>query len=321
MLSCRESEMRTSNFILWFVIVALGAGDAYLWYRLQRAEQSASAVQAQLDHVSQARPASFRQNARRTPLSHPQPAPLAAPIDPHNDAEFDEMSILSDRSRALLKDKRYHDAYLAFQRLLVEEMNPGMIAALHLDPQQADGLLDLLANAQMLESEVLGESHGGAEQRRGLDRLHQKLESDIAALLGAQKLREWQQYRKTMPAREEVARLAADLALTSNPLRKDQIDSLVQDFTTERERHEVDRGALYARIKDWSADTPVWQRRAHLEARQRLIVGHLDRMQDIGRAYLNVAQQQQLNAQLKRKRDLANAELEMSRVEDDPMPN
>lgn len=149
---------------------------------------------------------------------------------------------LADNSK-LMSDPEYRNLMRAQSRWMLAERYAGLRDALQLRPDEANKLLDLLADqeanmmANMLpmqdqqpDPKALQEWQQQAERQQRND------EAQIAALLGDAKMRQWKEYQSSEGARMQVNHLRQVLADSSEPLRQDQVQPLVKAIAAEQAR-------------------------------------------------------------------------------------
>jgi hypothetical protein len=115
---------------------------------------------------------------------------------------------------------------------------------LHLQPEDVDKLMDLLTDQEMANMSgqpPFGEN--GQVDQAAMQEWSKKLqqrqrdnEAQLAGLLGDSGVQEWQEYQKTLGARMQVKQLRGMLEGSSDPIRPDQVQPLVEAMAAEQQR-------------------------------------------------------------------------------------
>jgi hypothetical protein len=106
----------------------------------------------------------------------------------------------------------------------------GLATALGVSQATADKLIDTLADQQMRlmsPKPVFDPANPNAMQKAMLD-VQQQREADIAAVIGQDKLPQWQEFERTMPERSRVSRVGEQMQQMGVPLTDDQRQQLTQ---------------------------------------------------------------------------------------------
>jgi hypothetical protein len=99
------------------------------------------------------------------------------------------------------------------RRAMVRRQYGDVAGALGLSQEQADKLIDVLANQQPRFMSQLP---------RPASDLKKQFEADVAAVIGQDKLPQWQEYQKTLPERGRVSMVAEQMRQMDVPLTDDQ---------------------------------------------------------------------------------------------------
>ena len=148
----------------------------------------------------------------------------AAPPDQQQMRE--QINASMERQRALMRDPDYRDAMLMQQKMALKRQNAGLAKDLDLTAEQAERLVDTMAEQAMRSMENAnfmgwGEQPDAAKmqelQRKAMEQQRSN-EAELKAVLGAAKFREWQEYQALTGVRWEADRVRASLANAGVPL-------------------------------------------------------------------------------------------------------
>lgn len=251
--------MNRTILLLSVTALVLGGTSAYLWHQLRHEHE--------LRQVSVARAAELEERLRLMavekpdvpshfdtagPTANSMPAPLTA-----SGASQPKWKTSSDKGRPI---ERSHAASelpevravkLAEQRLSVRRRLPDLAAALHLQEEEADKLVNLLAEHQLWaeenpphvpEGELEWDVNNKPEWVRKMEGEQRRRDKEIAELLGEAKFRAWKDYGDSANARTLVRQLRAMLDGTSDSLREDQMPPLVKAVAEAQHRFGAESG-------------------------------------------------------------------------------
>lgn len=235
-------------------------------------------------------------------------------------ASADRRQEALERYRGMMADPEFRAAMLAQHRQIVERRHPDLARDLHISPEQAEKLYQLLATQGMAEREFLLEldvqlpedqmkpDPAIAEQRQRLydARVHQ-YQDERQNLLGEDKYREWKDYQDSAVARVQMRQLRGQLADGTAPLQEGQYEQLVSLLTNEQERHREDMRMLQESLGDMDTLSPDGQY-AYRTRRLELFEQSQARANEAASAYLN-------SEQLAQYRKLQRADLERERTQ------
>ena len=144
-----------------------------------------------------------------------------------------------------------------------KRMNGDIGEKLGLTTEEANKLIDLMVDQQM-ESANRGRGERGAnltpEQRAaGWAAQNDKSMSEIAALIGADKIDAYKAYQDSMPARQEVDMLSRQLEANDLVLSKDQRARLVTALAEERKRVPQPKFSESVSREEYSKAMTAWQ--------------------------------------------------------------
>jgi hypothetical protein len=193
-------------------------------------------------------------------------------------------------------------------------MYPDLRAALRLQPDEAEQLMDLLARQQLQQMDLrppFAAAEGPPDEaamrqwRQQAEQQQRERETQIAALLGAAKLQEWKDYQSSLGARMQVRELRTMLDGSVSPLREDQVQPLVNALASEQQRRNQDMQAEFPG-RNARASEPA-QRLSFMEQNLERTEQYHGRLHDAAAPYVS-------NDQLKRFDELLNQQVEMQRV-------
>jgi hypothetical protein len=150
----------------------------------------------------------------------------------------------SMRMDKLMEDPEYRAAMRSQHRMMMASRYPELGEALRLQPEDVDKLMDLLTDQEManmagrppfgedgqVDQAAMQEWSKKAQQRQ------RDNEAQLAGLLGDSGLQEWKDYQQTLGARMQVRQLRGILEGSSDPIRPDQVQPLVEAMAAEQQR-------------------------------------------------------------------------------------
>jgi hypothetical protein len=165
------------------------------------------------------------------------PVSKAGPNVPANTTRLQYYSGLQQR---LMTNPRFRQALKKQQRVVLETEYRDLPEYLNLTPDQAERVFELMAEQSVdvldLQRRDL-RSSGEAQSRKDLlAQLRKQNETALTELLGSQNMNRLQQYRSTLQSRTEVSSVRNELAATSDPLRQDQVEPMVDLVNMELQR-------------------------------------------------------------------------------------
>ena len=238
-------------------------------------------------------------------------APALMPVTPFatysmsgnvvNDAELQkELQDIHEREQRLLQNSEYRDLLRARQRLALRQSHQDLAEFLQISKEQADQLIDLLAEQRVREQ---GESiptwagRGDAAAAQAfMEKNQQKQrtnEAELAALLGPSKFEEWQEYEQSGMARFLVQRFASSLPDAAS-LRAEQRRSLLRVIAREQRKMFEDRALS---IPPGQMPDAEWLNRVRGQEVERMAAAN-QRILDIAAQLLSPRQLEQLDSML-----------------------
>jgi hypothetical protein len=348
--------MRKSVIALGIAALTCGTASAYLWQELRTTREEAQVLQAriaQLEHASSTPSTQSMPSARiesapfdAPPAPAPRPAiqakttvtrnapaasftavpqagmiALAAPGALRTDPEMRRrMQENFEQQRKMLQDPEYRELMRSQQKMGLKHMYGDMESMLGLSREEAQRVLDVLAEQQLRSMEqqrpFLPPADGSPpdqaamrEQQRYFAELKRKNDAELAAALGP-KYSEWQDYQQNTWSRSQVMRLRESLAGSDEPLRQDQLKPLVQAIA--REQQQMQMSSMRAQYPSGSAG-PEAQLRMQEEWLERTAQSH-ERIRNAVSSLLTPSQLQQLQEQQDQERKMQELNLRMQRA-------
>jgi hypothetical protein len=180
------------------------------------------------------------------------------------------------RQEALLKDSEYRKARIEQARINLKRRYNGLAAELGISEEQADAIINLLAESQIrMEEEAASRLASGttpdaaamAEMARIQQAEQQKQKEALVGMLGAARYEQFQDFEHLQPSRTRVNNLSTLLAREGKPMTAAQSRSLTAVIVAEQKRMEQDAQALRDAGKD--AQSTFQEREA--EANRRIL--------------------------------------------------
>lgn len=332
--------MSKSIAALALTTLGFGSASAYLLGELRSEREQSQSLQAQIDELKRPRPVE-RDPFDRPPPPAPEVEPAPAAVSPPpgrpkldatasaNTAVVTEAPVFAnrpmmmmDRQRQLLQDPEYRKAMLAQQKYAMHRMYPDLRSALGLQPQEADLLMDLLAEQQLnlMSNQPPFRGRGQPPDAAEMERYQQQLQqqqrerdAQIASLLGDSKLQEWQSYQKTLGARMQIRELRTEWAEAGMPLREGQIEPLVNALA-EEQNSRVQGSIKYRSQVDALGPTPA-NRVNMMEADLERTADYNRRLHDAAAPYLTHDQLRRLDQHLNQQLEMQRANVKLMRAQ------
>ena len=256
--------MNKAIFLLGFTSLAFGATSLYFRDQARGERERVDTLQARVHELEKTKTAPAATTApaiaQQVAVADSAPAVFSAapPPAPMVTGPATAMPVASgmvgfrfDRSRKLMEDPEYREAMRAQQRIMLLERYPDLAAVLHLQPDQKERLLDLLADQQMrgmsngppfrADGTPLDENQMREFQER-IQAQQRDNQAELTALLGNSGMQQWAEYQNSLGARMQVRQLRSTLEAVGEPLREDQAQSLITAMTTEAQRRNAESG-------------------------------------------------------------------------------
>lgn len=189
---------------------------------------------------------------------HPDAAPEAIPAaKPDTSGREPERFVPPPRSEAMQKMMR------AQLRTNLKRTHADIGEKLGLGKEDTNRLLDLMVDQQMAMMEQGRQARGSnltPEQRAAaFADQQQKNQTEIIALIGADKAEAYQAYQESMPARQEVDMLSRQLDSNDAGLSKDQRDRMVSALAEERKRVPAPKFSESTSREEYNQAMSTWQ--------------------------------------------------------------
>jgi len=160
-------------------------------------------------------------------------------------------SVGAQRDKIKLDDPEYHKARLAMSRAEFKQRNPLFARELGISEEQADAILDVMAegqlrdSAQQLDLMARGPDPAAIEEMKRQQEAQQKQDQDtLMAMLGPEKYGQLEVVQQTEIARVRMANLRTLLAQSGQPLSTDQDLSMTRVMASEQQRVEKEMKQL-----------------------------------------------------------------------------
>lgn len=250
--------MNKPTLILLISTLALGTAAAYLRGQLQterertaqladRIAQLERTASASIEHETAVTAAPVQDTPPEMPRTVATTAPRIDPVTanglslatadkPGRDRMRQVRARMMQRERELMNDPEYREAMRTQQRMGLTQMHPDLAAELGVSPQEANRLLDLLAEQQLrsmqdsrwFDPETRSDPNAMSEFQRKMEERQRTDRAEIAQLLGNEVLTRWDDYQNTQSSRFRVRQLSSALEAAGMPLQQEQQRQLRQ---------------------------------------------------------------------------------------------
>lgn len=218
-----------------------------------------------------------------------------------NDAELQkQLQDIHEREQRLLQNPEYRDLLRARQRLGLRQSHQDLAEFLQISKEQADQLIDLLAEQRVREQGESIPTWAGRGDAAAAQAFMQKNrerqganEAEIAALLGPSKFEEWKEYEQSGMARFLVQRFASSLPEDAS-LRAEQRRSLLRAMAREQRKMFEDRALS---IPPGQMPDAEWLNRVRGQELERMAAAN-QRILDAAAQILSQRQLEQLDSML-----------------------
>jgi hypothetical protein len=262
--------MKPASLGLFIAAAAFGASTVYLTLQLRderaQSDQVAAqmqALQARIDELEQAR-ALMMPPRPGDPTGQPPPIMARGDSPPSQHAVPTE-SQAAEPERATRANRPPPESTEASRNVLRMNMRANnrriyedVEERLGLTKDQANQLIELLTSQQMARMEQARQDGGPGRGRAMMQTSQQELAA-VASLIGADRIALFQEYQKTVPARQEVQVLTRQLEGADLALSEDQRDRMITALTEERERSPAPRFEDSASREEYLAALSEWQ--------------------------------------------------------------
>jgi hypothetical protein len=220
--------------------LAMGAVAFHLWRQLQDERELGQLPQVLIGTSVAPAPATApeTENVAAAAIANPGAATHASAATPCAPAPDVVAQLLP----------RYRKELQRLSREVLARNYPGLAAALNLAPADMAALLDLLQKHQVVWNSVPGYSGDDALIREELERASTEIPAlqaaELAALLGPEKYRQWQEYQPMLNARRQVTLLLRNIRSSFPPLSDTQLELLAASMAAELRLTGSERGAM-----------------------------------------------------------------------------
>lgn len=274
--------MKTVSVLLGVALVLVSGAALHLWREADSGRQQIEALRAQLRARGESSVASAPVSTTPPAMATADPAPAGpTAADPAQAAAASRpadtaVSNLLETMRANQSSPEAMARSRQTMRMVMASSHPDIGEALGLSPDEAEKLLDLLAEQQAIRSQVFSSNTGDAamtpqERSAALQQRQQAHEAELQAMLGS-KYPQWQDYSQTQVAWQQRRDLRAVLEAAGTPLTDAQGKSLVAALAAENRRiNEERRHAATVAAGQAASGADILFSRYTPEGRQRLL--------------------------------------------------
>lgn len=329
--------MSKAIFLLGFTTLAFGATSLYFRDQARGEHERVDTLQARVHELEKAKIARAATTApaiaQQVPVvdsapavfsTAPPPAPMVTGPAMAMPVTSGMMGFRFDRSRKLMEDPEYREAMRAQQRIMLLERYPDLAAVLHLQPEQKERLLDLLADQQMramsngppfrADGTPLDENQMREFQER-IQAQQRDNQAELTALLGSGGMQQWSEYQNSLGARMQVRQLRSTLEAVGEPLREDQAQSLITAMTAEAQRRNAESASNAQSAAAMTRSADATDRAAAFEQMLQRTEQYNKRVHDAVAPYLSSQQLASFDASQDRQLVMQRANLKMLRAQ------
>lgn len=260
--------MKPSTLGLFIAAAAFGASTIYLTLQLREERAQADEVAAQMQALQTRIAELERLKAEVLPLQPGEPdddaelvaqsamPPAPLPVAPQAEEDPPERAARPNRPPPAQSEAARNVLRMnmrAGNRRLYEDVEE----RLGLTKEQATQLIELLTDQQLARMDQF--RRGGQGPGRGMQPSPQDLAA-ISSVIGADRMALFQDYQKTLPARQEVQTITRQLEGADLALSEDQRDRMIAALTEERERVPAPVFDESTSREDYAASMEEWQK-------------------------------------------------------------
>jgi hypothetical protein len=261
----RRGSMRKSTIILTIGLWLLAFTNMWLLMRL--AEEHAAYAQLRAQRSPWNESAAIRhaltiENAPRDiststsgPPSHLTARPLPASRESADAAKAAQaFARTMNAERRVMNDPGYREAHKAQRRIELAGWRDDAIRLIGMTPEQADRALEIQIESEMAwlvppPNPVTAEDM--KQRMRDIEASNRQELARLSEFLGKDKAIRWEEYVESQPTRNEINRLRMQLLSSADPLREDQVESLISAVHAERSQFHQQMNDFYVSL-DWS---------------------------------------------------------------------
>jgi hypothetical protein len=337
--------MNKLTALLALATVGLGALSIHLVTELKGARKESTALQSRVDELERTRQQAAPAQGAVTPgpvwsvFPAPPPGPSpheqqrgsaqSKPGDSSAAAPPQDMMAarrsMNDRQRKLMEDPEYRAAMRTQQTLMLAQQYPDLAVAMNLAPEQAQQLIELLADQQsrnMFERPPFGpdgapDENAMREWQQQMQQRQRQNQDEVRQLLGDAGVEQWKEYQSTIGARQQVRQLRTLLDSSGLSLRQDQVQPLVNAIAAEQRAAADVRGYPNSFAGVASPGVAPRGQRGQMSTNDRLTMQEqsLQRTEQYNQRLHDAALPYLSSQQLKRFHDMLNTQVEMQRAQ------
>ncbi len=227
---------RKTSVILSVLVLVFGATTVWLWRALEQERSDLAKIE-----VAQSPTSCSREVASPVPIES-GPA-LAVVMDDHrcfDQTRFNRGLIYSGDDPRLRQNAEYIEARRQHLELRFDETYPDLVRVLGIRRETASRVVELSVEQQLRRSSIRIDATRERDFWLELQQRTQESDAEIAALIGASKLKQWKDYEGSLSERHQVRALRFQLMDSSEPLESDKAESLIRALHEERQWIEQD---------------------------------------------------------------------------------
>lgn len=187
------------------------------------------------------------------PVQLPTAPPILAALQARTPGGYASVaSVGAQRDRMMLEDPGIREARLATIRATFKQRNPLLARELDISEEQADAIVDIIAQGQLradalqLELRAGGDMDAAAieDMRRQHEAQQQQVQNTLTSMLGPEKYGQLEAIRQTETARVRMANVRTVLAQSGQPLSTDQALAMTRVMASAQQREEKEMAQL-----------------------------------------------------------------------------
>lgn len=310
--------VRKSEGLLTLAVLVASGLSLWLWGEL-RAERALNAELRASVHapklVNVPEPASLPAPPTATPLPAAAPAvvePTPASSPRHVQGRAEDWQAYQ---RKMMQQPKYREAWRAQQRVNYQPRRENVIRLLGLTPEQADAIIELDIDRQLLWYDRPQPDPMTEEYRQQMGALAEQDERDhqarLGELLGEEKRMRLQEYMDSRGTRMQVDRYRPQFT-GADMIREDQVEPLIAAMHAE-DRQMRELLGEYRETLDWN-NAAVSTRKFGERQVEELKAAH-QRMHSAAAPILSGSQLERLDELLKREYERRETEMRMQRLQ------
>jgi hypothetical protein len=270
-----EIPVKASVLSLCVVTAALGGSSIYLWNQLQGEREragglasSAADLKARIARLETARAEFEGRRLAGTStfgaesaggVANPPRSPAGSVADEPDAPRMTPWGAKSAPAGSAAMHRMMRAQIRASNKRLYADVG----AKLGLTRDEANKLIDLLTDQQVGGIQPFRDGAEAAESQDAWAEKQGRLQAEIAALLGDDKVLSLQEYQKSLPARQELEMLTRQLEGYDAPLNEDQRKGLLKVMVEERERVPTPDYVDGADMEEFQKTRTAWEEDYH----------------------------------------------------------